>query len=106
MTKYLVDVNYSLDGLKGVLKEGGSGRVAAIENLFKSMGCKIESIYFAFGETDLYIILDAPDNVTVAALSIFVSAAGAAKTRATVLLTPAEIDEAVKMKPNYRLPGQ
>jgi uncharacterized protein with GYD domain len=106
MAKYLVSVNYSPDGLKGILKEGGSGRVAAIEKLFKSVGCKIESLYFAFGDTDLFVILDAPNNVTAAGLSLFVTAAGAASTKVTVLLTPAEIDEAIKINPAYRLPGQ
>jgi uncharacterized protein with GYD domain len=106
MSKYLVSVNYTTDGLKGILKEGGTGRVEAINKLFKSVGCKVESLYFAFGETDLFVILDAPDQVTAAGLSLIVSAAGAAKTKVTVLLSPEEIDAAVKINPAYRLPGQ
>jgi len=106
MAKYLVEANYTQEGLKGVIKEGGSGRVEAINKVIQSVGGKVESVYFAFGDTDVYITVDMPDNVTAAGLSLIVSAAGGAKTKVTVLLTPAEIDAAVKLHPNYRLPGQ
>lgn len=106
MAKYLVSANYTTEGLKGVIKEGGSGRIDAINKLITSVGGKVESAYFAFGDVDVFIIVDVPSNVTAAGLSLIVTAAGAAKTRITVLLTPAEIDAAVKIQPNYRLPGQ
>lgn len=106
MPKYLISANYTTDGLKGILKEGGSGRVEAINKLFKSVGCKVESLYYAFGDTDLFITIDAPNQVTAAGLSLIVTAAGAAKTKVTVLLTPEEIDAAIKINPTYRLPGQ
>jgi len=105
MPKYLVEANYVGEGVKGLLKEGGSGRRAAVEKLFGSVGGKIESFYYAFGDTDLFVIADLPDNATAAALSLVVSAAGAATTRVTVLLTPEEIDAATKKTPSYRPPG-
>jgi uncharacterized protein with GYD domain len=105
MAKYLIRANYSVEGLHGLLKEGGTGRRAAIEKLLGSVGGKVEALYYAFGETDVYVLVEAPSNVTAAALSLIVSAAGAAKTSVTVLLTPEEIDEAVKMHPTYRPPG-
>jgi len=105
MAKYLVRANYSVDGLKGVLKEGGSGRRAAIEKLVDSVGGKVDAFYFAFGETDVYVIIDLPNNVSAAALSMIVSAAGGAATQVTVLLTPEDVDAAVKMHPKYRAPG-
>jgi len=105
MPKYLVQANYVGEGVKGLLKEGGSGRRAAVEKLFGSVGGKIESFYYAFGDTDLFVIADLPDNATAAALSLVVSAAGAATTRVTVLLTPEEIDAATKKTPSYRPPG-
>ena len=106
MPKYLVQANYVGEGLKGLLKEGGTGRVKAIERLFGSVGGKLEAAYFAFGETDLFVICDLPDNMTAAGLSLMVSAAGAALTHITVLLRPEEIDAATKLKPEYRPPGQ
>ena len=106
MPKYLIQANYVGEGLKGLLKEGGSGRRAAIEKLFGSVGGKVEAFYFAFGDTDVFVIADVPDNATAAALSLTVSAAGAATTKITVLLTPEEIDAAAKKTATYRPPGQ
>ena len=106
MPKYLVQANYVGEGLKGLLKEGGSSRRAAVEKLFGSVGGKVDAFYYAFGDTDLFIIADVPDNVTAAALSLIVNAAGSVKAKVTVLLTPEEIDAASKKSPSYSPPGQ
>jgi uncharacterized protein with GYD domain len=106
MPKYLIQANYVGDGLKGLLKEGGSSRRAAIEKLFGSVGGRVESFYYAFGDTDLFVVGDVPDNVTAAALSLVVNAAGAATAKVTVLLTAEEIDAAAKKTLAYRPPGQ
>jgi len=106
MPKYLVQANYVGEGLKGLLKEGGSSRRAAVEKLFGSVGGKVEAFYYAFGDTDLFVIADAPDNVTAAALSLIVNAAGTATAKVTVLLTAEEIDAATKKTATYRPPGQ
>jgi uncharacterized protein with GYD domain len=106
MPKYLVQANYIGEGLKGLLKEGGSSRRAAVEKLFGSVGGRVEAFYYAFGDTDLFVIADVPDNVTAAALSLIVNAAGTATAKITVLLTAEEIDAAAKKTPSYRPPGQ
>ena len=106
MPKYLVQANYVGEGLKGLLKEGGSSRRAAVEKLFGSVGGRVEAFYYAFGDTDLFVIADVPDNVTAAALSLIVNAAGSATAKVTVLLTAEEIDAAAKKTPAYRPPGQ
>jgi uncharacterized protein with GYD domain len=106
MPKYLVEANYVGDGLKGLLKEGGSSRRAAVEKLFASVGGKVEAFYYAFGATDLFVIADLPDNVSAASLSLTVNAVGAATARVTVLLTAEEVDQATKKSPAYRAPGQ
>ena len=106
MPKYLVQANYVGEGVKGLLKEGGSSRRAAVEKLFSLVGGTIEAFYYAFGDTDLFIIVDLPDNATAAALSLIVSATGAVTPKVTVLLTAEEIDEAAKKTLSYRPPGQ
>ena len=106
MPKYLVQVNYVGEGVKGLLKDGGSKRRAVVEKLFKSMGGTIEAFYYAFGENDLFIIGDWPDNATVAAACLTVTSTGTVTTKTTVLLTPEEIDEAAKKTPIYSPPGQ
>ena len=106
MSKYLFQVNYVGEGVKGLLKEGGSSRRAATEKMVQSMGGKIEAYYFCFGEHDCYVIADLPDNATAAAVALTVSASGAVVTKTIVLMTPEELDSAVKKSPSYRPPGQ
>jgi uncharacterized protein with GYD domain len=106
MARYLFTGTYSVDGIKGVLKEGGSGRRTAVEAALKSLGGKLEAIYYAFGDTDVYVIVDGIDNVTAAAFSMGVAATGALHAvKTTVLLTPEEIDQAGKKTMTYRPAG-
>lgn len=106
MPKYLVEFNYVGEGIKGLLKEGGSSRVAAVSKLYKSLGGTIEAIYFAFGDRDGYIIGDLPDHASAVALALTVTATGTVTIKTTVLLTPEQLDEAAKKHPSYRPPGQ
>ncbi len=106
MPKYLLEVNYTLEGIKGVKAKGGAARKAAAQAAAKSVGGKLDSFYFAFGGTDVFVIGDFPDNASAAALALAVSAGGGATVRTTVLLTPDEIDAAAEKNVSYRPPGQ
>ncbi|HMJ80856.1 MAG TPA: GYD domain-containing protein [Candidatus Dormibacteraeota bacterium] len=105
MARYLWQVSYTAEGLKGVLKEGGSARASSITKLTKAMGGKLEAFYFAFGGDDVYLIADLPGNVDAAALALTVGASGAAHVKTVVLLTPEEVDAAAKRKVPYKVPG-
>ena len=105
MAKYLISANYVGEGIKGLLKEGGSSRRQVVDNLLASVGGKVESFYFAFGDTDAYVVVDVPDNITAAAVALTVAATGAVKLKTTVLMTPEEVDQATKKSPAYRAPG-
>lgn len=106
MPKYLIAANYTAEGARGLLKEGGTKRVRAVEQAFKAVGGKVESFHYAFGENDVYVIGDFPSNVNAAAASLAVNSTGLATTRTTVLLTAREIDAATKKSITYRGPGQ
>lgn len=106
MPKYLFEVSYTTEGTKGLLKDGGSKRRAAVEKTLGGLGAKVEAFYYALGKYDAYLIADAPDNVSVAAISLAVSAAGGAKIKTTVLMTTQEIDAAAKKTVDYRPPGK
>jgi uncharacterized protein with GYD domain len=106
MPKYLMQVNYVGDGLKGLLKDGGSKRRAVVEKLFKSLGASLEAYHYAFGDTDLYIIADFPNHAAVTACVLTVTATGTVTVKTTVLLTPEEVDAAAKLKPTYSAPGK
>ncbi len=106
MPKYLFHGHYTSEGLKGVLKDGGTGRRSAVEKLALSVGGTIETFYYAFGVDDYFIIADLPDNTAASAMGLTVSASGAVVNTITVLMTPEEVDEATKKHPNYRAPGK
>jgi uncharacterized protein with GYD domain len=105
MPKYLFETSYTLEGLKGVQQEGGSGRRDAAAQVAESVGGTLESFHFAFGERDAFIIVDLPDNEAAAAAALTVGASGAVTTKTTVLLTPEEVDSAAKRSVDYRPPG-
>ena len=107
MGRYLFQGSYSTEGIKGVLKEGGTGRRKAIDDAVKALGGKVEAYYFGFGDTDVYVIVDGIDNETAAAFSMGVAATGAVHSvKTTVLLTVDEIDRAAKKTLSYRAPGR
>jgi uncharacterized protein with GYD domain len=106
MPKFLVQGSYTAEGVRGVLKEGGSSRKAAVAAATKALGGKVEAFYFAFGAHDVVAILDAPDQVTAAALALGIGATGTVRLTTTVLLTPEELDEATKKTLKFRAAGQ
>ncbi len=106
MAKYLWLASYSSEGIKGLLKEGGSSRRDAIEKLVADLGGTLDAFYFGFGEDDVYVIADLPDNTTAAAVSLAVGASGAVRIKTAVLLTPDEVDRAVHTTVSYRAPGK
>ena len=105
MPKYLFESHYTVDGAKGVAKEGGSARRAATAKAIESLGGKLESFVFAFGGVDVYMIVDLPDNVSAAAAALTASETGAVTTKTVVLLTPEEMDKAAKKTIAYHAPG-
>ena len=107
MARFMFQGTYSTDGIKGVLKDGGTGRRKAIQDAIGTLGGKLEAVYFAFGDTDIYVIVDGLDNATAAAFSMGVGASGAlSNLKTTVLMTPEEIDQAGKKTMSYRAPGR
>ena len=104
--KFLAKAKYSApEGTRGLMTDGGSARVEAVRQLMESIGGKLESFYFAFGEVDAYAVFDAPDSAAAAAMSLSVSASGLAEVELVALLTPQEMDDAVKRSVRYDAPG-
>jgi uncharacterized protein with GYD domain len=106
MPKYLLQVNYTLDGVKGIVSKGGSARKAAARAAVESVGGTLETMYFAFGSTDVFAIAELPSNAAAAAVALTVSASGGATVSTVVLLSPEEIDEATQTGVQYTPPGQ
>jgi len=105
MSKFLMRVSLTQDGAKGLAKDGGTKRKHGAEQFFKSVGGKLEAFYFAFGDTDVFAIVDFPDNVSAAAISLAGNGAGQASVKATALITPEEMDQAAQKSQGLRPPG-
>ena len=106
MPKYLFQANYVGEGIKGLVKEGGTGRRSAVEKAAQSVGGKLEGFYYAFGDVDAYVICDLPDNAAATSMALAVNGSGTAVVKTSVLMTPEEVDMAVKKSPSYRAPGK
>jgi uncharacterized protein with GYD domain len=106
MPKYLIHGSYTEEGLKGLFKEGGTKRMEATKKAVESLDGKLEAYYYAFGENDYYLIVDQPESVNVIAGILTANATGTVKLKTTVLITPEEVDQAVKKSMDWRPPGQ
>ena len=105
MARYLFEAKYTVEGTKGLLHEGGTGRRAAIDKMFRGLGGEIKDIYYAFGDVDVYVIAELPDNVSAAAAALAVNHGGGATVKTVVLMTLDEVDKACHKTVAYRAPG-
>jgi uncharacterized protein with GYD domain len=105
MSKYLFYGSYTPQGLKGLMAEGGSSRIDAAKQALGSVGGTLEAFYFAFGDNDFYIIVDLPDNITATAVTLAGNVSGTFGIKTVALLTPEEVDQAVKKSVDFRPPG-
>lgn len=105
MPKFMIKASYNPEGARGLMKEGGTARRAAVQKLVEGLGGKVEAFYFAYGENDAYIITDMPDAATGIAISLTVNASGAVRLSTIPLVTPEELDAASKKTVSYRSPG-
>lgn len=105
MPKYLVSGKYTLTGLGGLRSAGAKSRVDAVTSLIEAMGGRLESFHFAFGDADVLVIVDLPDDESVAALAVTINSSGAVTVRTTKLLTADQVDQALQRQVDYRPPG-
>lgn len=105
MGRYLFTGKYTSEGTKGLKKDSATARREVVSNVAASVGGRLESFYFAFGETDTFTILDLPSPEAALALVLAINESGGAVDTTTVLFTPEEVDEALKLPADYRAPG-
>jgi uncharacterized protein with GYD domain len=106
MAKYLYQASYTAEGAKGLVRDGGTARRAAIAKMAESLGGKLEAFYFAFGDVDVYAVVEVPDHVSAAAAALAVAQGGGATIKTVVLISPEDMDKAAKKAVDYRAPGR
>lgn len=107
MPHYLVKASYSSETWAHMAQQPDD-RETEVRALVDGLGGKLEAFYFAFGEVDVYAIVEMPDNVTAGAMAIAASSTGALRAFSTTpLVTPAEAMEAMRRagKAAYDRPG-
>ena len=105
MPKYLISANYTKQGMEGVRAAGAKSRLDSVSTMLEAMGGRLESFYFAFGDTDVFAIADVPDDEAATAVAIAINSSGAVTTRTTKLLTVDQVDEALRRTVDYHPPG-
>ena len=105
MGRYLFRAKYTQAGVTGLLNEGGTSRREALRETIEGVGGTLHDLFYAFGDWDLFLITELPDDATAPAVSLNIGAAGALEVSVTVIVTPEIVDDAVKKDVPYRAPG-
>jgi uncharacterized protein with GYD domain len=105
MARYMFIARYASTGVKGVVSAGGSARRSAIERTAAGLGGRMETFDFAFGDDDVYTIVELPDNRAAAAVALAVNSTGHTSVRTVVLMAPEDVDAAATQTVNYTPPG-
>ena|SRR5687768_3934898 len=107
MPLYLSKFSYTPETWARLIAKPEDRRQAA-QKYIEAVGGKLHGFWYAFGTHDGYSLLEAPDNVSMAAVALAISAGGALSAyETTVLITVDETLEALgKVKQvGYRAPG-
>ena len=96
MAHYLIQVAYNTSGL-GALVKDPQDRIEKVRPAVEALGGSIEAAYYAFGEFDIVLTCEMPDNTAAAAMALAVGAGGTVSSyRTTVLLTSDEAVQAMR----------
>jgi uncharacterized protein with GYD domain len=105
MATYLHIGSYTRSGAVALRDAGGSARAAAVRDAVESVGGTVQAIYWGFGASRVYAILELPDDLTATALNLAVDAAGALELETVRLHSAEEIDLAARQARSYDPPG-
>ena len=107
MAKHLIKASYNAEGIKGLLKAGGSNRQDAATKAIENVGGTVENFYFVFGDDDANLVADLPSEIAAAAIGIKVNASGLVNISTTAILTPEQVGTACDKGTTlaYQAPG-
>ncbi len=96
MPHYLQQVAYTSEGWEALVKNP-QNRFDAVRPAIEKLGGKIVQGWFSFGDYDVVVIVEMPDNVSAAAIAMAYAAGGACKSvKTTPLITAEQAIEALK----------
>jgi len=107
MPLYLTRFSYTPETWARLIGNPEDRRKAA-QAYIESVGGKLHGFWYAFGEHDAYTLYEAPDNVSMAAVALAITAGGALSSlETTVLMIVDETMDALRkaQQVGYRAPG-
>ena len=107
MPFYLMRFSYTPEAWARLIKNPEDRRGVA-RAVIEKLGGKLHGFWYGFGAHDGYVLIEAPDNISAAALSVGIASRGALRSaETTVLLTVEETIEMLKKTQDlpYRVPG-
>jgi uncharacterized protein with GYD domain len=107
MALYMFQASYTSDNWAGQIQHP-QNRAEQVRSMIEANGGKLLGFYYAFGEYDVVVIIEAPDNVSYSALALAVAGSGAMKAgKTTPLMSVEEGLEAMRRAggTGYRPPG-
>ena len=107
MPHYLLQGTFSAQAISGLVKNP-EDRSVAIRSIVEGLGGRLECMYYTFGESDVFVIVELPDNVTMAAMSMGSHTGGLmTNIKTTVLIPISEGVEAARIAGSidYQPPG-
>jgi uncharacterized protein with GYD domain len=107
MPLYLTRFSYTPETWARLIGNPEDRRTAA-QSYIESVGGKLHGFWYAFGEHDAYTLWEAPDNASMAAVALAITAGGALSSlETTLLLTVDETMDALRkaQQVGYRAPG-
>ena len=106
MPKYVYSLRYTRAGLEATINEGFQNREAAVREMFATDGITFEVMYWTYGDEDVLVVSDVPDDAMAVGMALATMLGGAGEVSMTPLLTAAEMDQGVEAMPaHYRPPG-
>jgi uncharacterized protein with GYD domain len=110
MPLYKVDFGYT-PKTWAALSQAPEDRTEAVRAIAESAGGQLLGLYYAFGETDGFVLCEVPDSISAAAVAMTVLASGRFKTvKTTEIFTAQDAVQAMRkaggMRAQYRPPAQ
>ena len=97
MASYLVQCSYTQEALKALIA-APEDRTAVVAKAVKSLGGKLIGSWLSFGDFDVTLIMEMPDNVSAAAMALAAAAGGSLKSIKTTPLMSTEDGKAALKK--------
>jgi uncharacterized protein with GYD domain len=96
MPLFMIQASYTPEATAKLIANP-QDRFDSIRGPVERLGGRIQHMYFAFGEHDIILITEMPENVSAAALSLAATAGGSLRTcKTTPLMSNAEGMEAMR----------